>query len=80
MSKKELEMVAISPEKANAQSLTCFIAFVVMTALAVILMIAAFVLPIFAVTTKIICWIAMGLEAIAFGFGCIANWINNNAL
>ena len=81
MGKKILEMVAISAKKANAQSLTCFIAFITATALAVILMLVACVAPaMIADVTEVTCWVSMALEAISIGLGYIAYWIKKNAL
>lgn len=78
--KKNIDMVAIEPSKANAQNLTCFITFVVSAALAVIFMVVACALPAVVEITRTTCWISMALEAIAIGFGFIAYWIKKNAL
>lgn len=80
MGKKNIDMVAIETNKANAQNLTCFVAFVVMAALAVILLIAAFILPAVVAVTKMVCWVSMALEAVAITFGGIAYWLKRNAL
>jgi hypothetical protein len=80
MAKKNIDMVAIEPRKANAQNLTCFIALIVTATLAVICMIVACVLPAIIITTKTICWISMALEAIALGLGFVSYWIKKNAL
>lgn len=80
MGKKTIDMVAITPDKANAQNLTCFITFIITSALAVFLMLVACVLPTMVRVTEIICWISMTLEALAIGFGFIAYWIRRHAL
>ena len=80
MSKKNIDMVAITPKKANAQSLTCFITFIATVCLSTICMVTACLLPVWLEPTKIICWVAMAFEAIAIVFGFIAYWIKRNAL
>lgn len=80
MSKKTIDMVAITPEKANAQHLTCFVAFVTAAAMGALVLIMAFVLPAIVTVTPIICWISMMLEAFAAGLGYIAFWIYKNTL
>lgn len=81
MSKKTIDMVAITPAKANAQNMTCFITFVTTGFLSVVLMLVACVLPAMITTvTEIICWISMGLEAVSIGLGYVAAWIKRNAL
>ena len=81
MAKKTFDMVAITPQKANAQSLTCCITFISTAFLAVALMLVACVLPArISNVTEIVCWISMGLEAISIGLGCVAFWIKRNAL
>jgi hypothetical protein len=73
-------MVAITPKKANAQSLTCFVTLIVTACLAAILMITAFILPTMLTVTEIICWVSMALEAASIGLGAVAYWIKRNAL
>ena len=81
MAKKTIDMVAITPNKANAQSLTCCITFIATALLAVALMLVACVIPaMISSVTEVICWISMGLEAVSIGLGCIAFWIKRNAL
>lgn len=80
MAKKTIDMVAITPEKANAQNLTCFIAFVSTAALAIMLMLVACVLPAMSSVTEKTCWFSMALEAMSIGFGYVAYWIKRNAL
>ena len=78
--KNNIDMVAIVPKKANAQNLTCFVTFIVTACLAVILMIMAWALPALVITTQVICWVCMALEASAAGLAWIAYWIKCNAL
>lgn len=80
MSKKTIDMVAITPEKANAQNLTCFIAFITATSISIFLMLIACVLPAMVVTTEMICWTSMALEMVSIGLGYIAYWIKRNTL
>lgn len=80
MSKKNIDMVAITPKKANAQNATCFATFIVSTVVAVFLIIFACAFPVIVPTTEIVCWISMLLEAIAICLGYIAFWIHRNAL
>lgn len=80
MAKKTIDMVAITPEKANAQNLTCFITFVVAACMCVILMLVACVLPTTVHVTETTCWISMLLEAVSIGLGYLAYWIHRNAL
>ena len=80
MSKKTLDMVAIDTKKANAQNLTCFITFIAAVTLAIGLFLVACVLPAMTDVTEVICWISMGLEAVAVGLGFVAYWIKRNAL
>ena len=80
MGKKNIDMVAIETKKANAQNLTCFITFIVTTAVSVLLMLTACVLPAMVRVTEVICWISMALEAASIGIGCLAYWIHNNTL
>lgn len=77
---KEIELVAVRPKKANAQALTCFIACIATVVLAVVMMIAACVLPVLFNVTAVICWISMALEAASAGLGFVAYWIKRNAL
>lgn len=72
--------VAIEIKKANAQSLTCFIAFIATAALAAIIMIAAFLIPTIVTVTEGTCWLAMALEAASIGLGFASYWIKNHAL
>lgn len=81
MTKKALEMVAIAVKKANAQNLTCFVTFIATTALAIIFMLVACVMPAMITNvTEVTCWISMALEAISAGLGYVAYWIKRNAL
>lgn len=80
MSKKNIDMVALEVHKANAQNMTCFIAFIAAVTLAIGLFLVACVLPAMTNVTEIICWISMGLEAVAVGLGFVAYWIKRNAL
>lgn len=80
MSKRNIDMVAIQTKKANAQNLTCFIAFVATAVLAAILMIVACVMPMFVTTTAITCWISMAMEAMSVFLGFVSYWIKVNAL
>lgn len=81
MSKKTIDMIAITPAKANAQNATCFITFIATGFLSVVLILVACVLPAMITTvTEIICWISMALEATSIGLGCVAIWIKRNAL
>jgi hypothetical protein len=80
MGKKNIDMVAIETRKANAQNMTCFVAFIAITAIAAILMLMACILPVIVITTKLVCWVAMALEAIAIGLGYVAYWIKRNTL
>ena len=80
MSKKTIDMVAIQTKKANAQNLICFITFVTTAILAVILMIAACVIPVIVNTTAVTCWICMAMEAVAIFLGFASYWIKTNAL
>ena len=76
----EINMVAMPPKKANAQSLTCFVAFIATVLLSVTMMTAACVLPVLFDVTAIICWISMALEAASAGLGLVAYWIKRNAM
>lgn len=78
--KKEVNLVGLETKKANAQSLTCFVAFIATVALAAAMMIVACVLPVVFNVTAAICWISMGLEAASAGLGFVAYWIKRNAL
>ena len=70
LKKGVIDMVAITPRKANAQTLTCFITFLTAALLAIGMMLVACVLPAVATeTTKVTCWISMGLEAGALVLG-----------
>lgn len=80
MAKKTIDMVAITPDKANAQNMTCFVAFITATAFAIFLMIFACVMPTILPVTAGVCWFAMFLEAISIGIGYLAFWIKRNAL
>lgn len=76
-----IDMVAMTPKRANAQTLTCFITFIVTAFLSIALMLIACVIPaMIAEVTETICWISMGLEAASIVFGCVAYWIKRNAL
>ena len=81
MSKKTIDMIAITPGKANAQNLTCCVTFISTALLSVALMLVACVLPAMITTvTEVICWVSMGLEAVSIALGCVAYWIKRNAL
>lgn len=81
MAKNTIDMIAITPSKANAQNLTCFITFISTTFLAIAFMLVACVLPAMVTNaTETICWISMALEAMSIGLGCVAFWIKKNAL
>lgn len=76
-----IDMVAMTPKRANAQTLTCFITFIATAFLSIALMLIACVIPaMIAEVTETICWISMGLEAASIVFGCVAYWIKRNAL
>lgn len=78
---KPIDMVAITPKRANAQTLTCFITFLATALLSIALILVACVLPaMIAEITETICWISMGLEAASIVFGCVSYWIKRNAL
>ena len=78
--KKEINLVGLETKKANAQSLTCFVACIATALIAVIMMIAACALPVLCNVTATICWVSMGLEAASAGLGFVAYWIKRNAL
>ena len=80
MSKKNIDMVAIEVGKANAQNMTCFIAFAAAAIMAIALLLVACVLPAMVDVKETTCWISMGLEAISIGLGYVAYWIKRNAL
>ena len=80
MGKKNIDMVAITPAKANAQNLTCFITFITATAVSIFLMLSACVLPALIPVTEMVCWFSMFLEAASIGIGYLAFWIKRNAL
>ena len=80
MGKKTIDMVAMNTKKANAQNLTCFIAFVAAAALAAIMFVVACIMPVFVTTTEITCWVSMALEAAAICLGFVSYWIKVNAL
>ena len=76
-----IDMVAITPKRANAQTLTCFITFLTTAFLSVGMMLVACVLPaVVTEITKVICWISMGLETGSLVLGIIAYWIKCNTL
>lgn len=78
--KKSIDMVAIPVKKANAQSLTCFVAFVTSATLAVAAMMLACLLPLVVEVTKMTCWICMLIMGAAIGLGYVAFWIKAKAL
>ena len=81
MSKKTIDMIAITQAKANAQNFTCFVTFIATGFLAIAMILVACVLPAMVETvTETICWISMGLEAASIGLGVVAIWIKKNAL
>ena len=78
---KYIDMVAITPKRANAQTLTCFITFLATAFVSIVTMLIACVLPtMIETTTETICWISMGLEATSICVGYLALWIKRNAL
>lgn len=79
--KKVIDMVALTPKRANAQVLTCFITFIMTAFISIAMMLIACVLPTVVKTVnEITCWISMGLEAASIALGCVAYWIKKNAL
>lgn len=81
MKKDVIDMVAITPKRANAQTLTCFITFIATAFASIAMMLIACVLPTMIETiTETTCWISMGLEAASICVGCLALWIKRNAL
>ena len=81
MANKTFDMIAIPPTKANAQQLTCFVAFITAILLAIALMVVAVSLPLMVDNaTKEMCWTSMALEAISAGLVFVAVWIKRNAL
>ena len=79
--KDVIDMVAITPKRANAQTLTCFITFLATALASIAMMLIACVLPTMVETVKeTTCWISMGLEAASIAFGFVAYWIKCNAL
>ena len=81
MKKDIIDMVAITPKRANAQTLTCFITFLATALASIVMMLIGCVLPTMVETVKeTTCWISMGLEAASIAFGFIAYWIKCNAL
>ena len=80
MAKKDIDMVAMTPQKANAQNLTCFVAFVVSVLIAILMLCTAIALPLIVSASAVICWVCMALEAASAGLGFVAYWIQCNAL
>jgi hypothetical protein len=80
MAKKEIDMVTIMTSKANAQHLTCTVAFIAAAALAVCFMLAACIIPAIVNVTKVTCWLCMALEAMSAGLGYVAYWVYRNTL
>ena len=80
MSKKTIDMVALTADKANAQHMTCFVTFLVTSITALFMMIFACAFPALVGATEIVCWISMFLEALALVLGYAAFWIYKNAL
>lgn len=81
LKKGVIDMVAITPKRANAQTLTCFITFLATAFASIAMMLIACVLPTMVETvTETICWISMGLEAASIGVGYLALWIKRNTL
>jgi hypothetical protein len=78
--KKDIDMVAIQPKKANAQALTCFIAWIATAVFAALMIITACVLPVVFEATAVMCWVCMALEAVSAGLGFVAYWVKCNAL
>lgn len=79
-SKKIYEYTGIESSKANAQEKTCVIATIAAGALAILLGIMAFLLPLVTESTPIICWSSMLIEAVAAVLGYVAWWINRHCL
>ena len=76
-----VDMVAITPKRANAQTLTCFITFLATALLSITFMLVACVLPTMAeAVTEKICWMSMGFESASIVLGFVAYWIKRNAL
>ena len=81
MSKKTIDMVAMTPQKANAQQLVCFVSFLTTSFLSIMSMLIACVLPtIVTEVTATICWSSMACEACSLVLGVIAYWIRRNSL
>ena len=79
--KKMIDMVAITPKRANAQTLTCFITFITAAFITIAMMLIACVLPTMVETvTETTCWISMGLEAASLIVGYVSVWIKKNTL
>ena len=78
--KDTVDMVAIQPKKANAQALTCLVAFVATVLFAVLMMATACLLPVFLDASAVMCWVCMLLEAVSAGLGFVAYWVKYNAL
>lgn len=78
--KKEIDLVAVQPRKANAQRLTCYAAFLATAMIAFIMMLVACLLPISISVTEDVCYASMTLEAASVGLGFVAYWIKRNAL
>lgn len=78
--KKTVAYEAISIKKANAQHLTCFVAFIAAAALSITLMLVACVMPAMVDVTEVTCWSSMVFEATSIGLGYVAYWIHKNTL
>ena len=77
---KFIKKVKVPTHKANAQSLTSFVAFIASASIAALIMIVAILLPVICTPMAAICWISMLLEATSVCLGGIALWIKMNAL
>ena len=77
---KFIDMVTVPTHKANAQSLTSFVAFIASASIAALIIIVAILLPVLCTPTAVICWISMLLESTSVGLATIAWWIKTNAL
>ena len=79
--KKAIEYEAMTIKKANAQHLTCFIAFIASAALSIVLMLVACVMPAMITNvTEVTCWCSMVLEATSICLGWVSYWIYKNTL
>lgn len=77
---KSITMETIHPRKRTAMEMVCESAFYTNCAFAIGLLGTGIVLPLFLKANQAICWISMGLEAMAFMLGYLAFWIKRYAL